>query len=130
MSDRTPAQHVSDATEAIRAANHATLTDHPRDGWRYASDACNVAGSSAQLLIGLHQLVDQVGSTLSRACEAGLLSGDTVGGPDAPSAALDALEASRRTVYAAAIAVRLARDATARVAGTLNAEEAADELPR
>lgn len=61
---KTPAQLASDAAEAVRALNHATLSPGG-EGWRHPGDAYSVIGGLDQMVRGLDQSLDQVWSLLA-----------------------------------------------------------------
>ena len=74
MPDKTPAQLADDAYEAVRALNHATLSE--RDGWRYLGDAYSTVANLSALAGGLPQALDQIGALVERLALAGNLRSD------------------------------------------------------
>lgn len=62
MPDKTPAEFASQAAEAVRQLNHATLSPQPSDDWTYPSHAYSVVGGLAQLAMTLPQALDQIGA--------------------------------------------------------------------
>ncbi|MDX2986530.1 hypothetical protein [Streptomyces caniscabiei] len=58
MTEKTPAQLSDDAYEAVRALNHATLSE--RDGWQYPGDAYSTVANLSALAGGLPQALGQI----------------------------------------------------------------------
>ncbi|MFI7096741.1 hypothetical protein [Streptomyces lydicus] len=57
MADNTPAQLASNAEDAVRALNHATLSTS--EGWEYPGDAYSVVGPLQALASRLPQAIGQ-----------------------------------------------------------------------
>ena len=69
MTDATPAQHASQAADAIRAINHATRS--PADNWQYPSDVYDLVGSLTRMAMMLPQALDQATRLIVDLNEAG-----------------------------------------------------------
>lgn len=94
---KTPADHASDAAEAIRALNHATLSVPGLD-WEYPSNAYSVIGGLERATGYLPQALDQIGRLLF-ALAASNSMGSTTGSAqerynEADAALIDAREAA------------------------------------
>lgn len=76
MTDKTPAQHASNAADAVRAINHATLSPLPNDGWTYPSDAYSIVGGLSQMAMMLPQALDQIGNFIEKMSVEGHLHSD------------------------------------------------------
>jgi len=88
----TPAQLVNDAAEAIRSANHATLSAGPALGWEFPSDAYDVVGNLLEMVQRLPQLLGQVEVFTQHLAEGDHIRSDRGGnGTTEVAAALDAL---------------------------------------
>jgi hypothetical protein len=103
---KTPAQLASDAAEAVRGLNHATLSLGHLD-WEYPSNAYSVIGGLERAVAYLPQALEQTWKLLSGLAADGHV-GSTTGNPDEDlSAASAALEEAR--AYAAALNAALQR---------------------
>lgn len=109
--DRTPAQLADDAAEAIRSANHATLTS-PREGWEFPSDAYDVVGALLVMVQRLPQLLEQTGAHVQQLADEGHVRSDRGGnGADEVAAALDAIGRASADAVAMAAALDTAHSA-------------------
>jgi hypothetical protein len=89
---KTPAQLADDAAEAVRSANHATLSAGPALGWEFPSDAYDVIGNLLAMVQRLPQLLEQTGAHVQRLATADHVRSDRGGnGADEVAAALDAI---------------------------------------
>jgi hypothetical protein len=105
MDAKTPAELADAAAEAVRSANHATLTG-PALGWEFPSDAYDVIGHLLALVQRLPQLLQQTGAHVQRLADTGHVRSDYGGnGVAEVVAVLDAL--GRASADAAAMAAAL-----------------------
>jgi hypothetical protein len=74
---KTPAALADQAAESIRSLNHATLSGRP--GWEYPSDAYDVVGDLARLVMMLPQAIEQCGKFFDALVEAGHVGVDGYG---------------------------------------------------
>lgn len=86
MSEKTPAQLSDTAYEAIRALNHATMSE--RDGWKYPADAYSTAANLSALAGGLPQALGQLESLIGQMESDGNLKSDK-GPEDLPGRLVD-----------------------------------------
>ncbi|MBE4790261.1 hypothetical protein [Streptomyces caniscabiei] len=86
MAEKTPAQLSDDAYEAVRALNHATLSE--RDGWQYPGHAYSTVANLSALAGGLPQALGQLESLIGRLEDADRLKSDK-GPEDLPSRLID-----------------------------------------
>ena len=107
---RTPAQLADDAAEAIRGANHATLSARP--GWEFPADAYSVVGDLLAMVQRLPQLLEQTGVHVQRLADGGHVRSDRGGnGAAEVAAALDALSRASTDALAMAAALDTAHSA-------------------
>lgn len=103
---KTPAQLADDAAEAVRSANHATLSADPALGWEFPSDAYDVIGHLQAMARRLPQLFQQTEAFIGRLADGDHIRSDRGGnGAAEVNAALDAL--SRASTDAVAMAAAL-----------------------
>lgn len=106
---KTPAQHLSDAAEGVRAFNHTSRSATVED-WRYPSDAYTALGNLSYLVQMLGQAVEQSTRPVMRTHEHGRVRIDGNGDADAAvmelvlaredaSAAADALTAAVQRMH-------------------------------
>lgn len=108
---KTPAQLASDAAEAVRGLNHATLSPGHLD-WEYPSNAYSVIGGLERATGSLPQALEQVWSLLSGLAADGHV-GSTTGDPDKDlTAAHAALKEARAAAGALNAALQRAHSAT------------------
>ncbi len=101
---KTPAQLADDAAEAIRSANHATMSIRP--GWEFPADAYSVVGNLLVMVQRLPQLLEQVEVFTQHLADGDHIRSDRGGnGAEEVAAALDAL--SRASTDAVAMAASL-----------------------
>ena len=101
----TPAQLASQAAEAVRSLNHATIT--VGEGWEYAPQAYQVLGQLAHLARMLPQAVEQTLLPAQNTHQDGWL---TVDGGGAPDRAIKHLGDAVRTAVQAAELLAAALD--------------------
>jgi hypothetical protein len=108
---KTPAELADVAAEAIRSANHATLTT-PALGWEFPSDAYDVVGRLLTMVQRLPQLLEQAGAHVQRLADTGYVRSDRGGdGAEEVAAALDALGRAGTDAVAMAAALGTAHGA-------------------
>lgn len=107
---KSPAQHASDAAEAIRALNHATLS--PADDWEYPSHAYDVIGGLERATDGLSQAIDQTRFLLIKVACVGSLGSTTGNAQQDFFTAHDALEEAAAAAAQLNAALQRAHNAT------------------
>jgi hypothetical protein len=109
---KTPAQLADEAAEAIRSANHVTLSAGPADGWEFPSDAYEVIGHLVALVQRLPQLLAQTGAHVQRLADGDHVRSDRGGnGAEEVAAALDAIGRASTDAVAMAAALSTAHSA-------------------
>lgn len=112
MDAKTPAELADAAAEAVRSANHATLTAGPALGWEFPSDAYDVVGHLLAMVQRLPQLLEQTGAHVQRLADGGHVRSDRGGnGAEEVAAVLDALGRASTDAVAMAAALDTAHGA-------------------
>lgn len=107
----TPARHLDQAAEHIRAFNHASLTTG--DDWQYPSDAYTAIGNLSHLAGMLEQAIEQSARPVMRAHEHGRVRIDNGGDPDQKvNELLQARKDAMRAAAALTAAVQRMHNAT------------------
>lgn len=107
---KTPAQLADDAAEAVRSANHATMSTRP--GWEFPADAYSVVGNLLEMVQRLPQLLEQTGVHVQRLADGDHVRSDRGGnGAAEVAAALDALNRASTDALSLAAALDTAHSA-------------------
>jgi hypothetical protein len=109
------------ASEAIRAANHATINRQPVPGLTAASEASDTVAVLAELAYRLPQLCEQLADILTAAAQQGSLTGPA----EAPASAAGDLREAAGIVSTAATVLDMAHQTLGGVGGWLSTEAAA-----
>ncbi|MFD5899123.1 hypothetical protein [Streptomyces sp. NPDC060366] len=96
---KTPAQHLSDAGDAVRAFNHASRNASVKD-WQFPSHAYDALGNLSYLVQMLGQAVEQSARPVMRTHEHGRVRID--GNGDADAKVMELVLAREDAVAAAA----------------------------
>ncbi|GAQ64075.1 hypothetical protein [Streptomyces scabiei] len=108
---QTPARHLDQAAEQIRAFNHTSRA--AGDGWQYPSDAYAAIGNLSHLAGMLGQAIEQSTGPVMRAYEHGRVRIDNGGDPDQKvSELVQAREDAMRAAAALTAAVQRMHNAT------------------
>ncbi|MFJ8153922.1 hypothetical protein [Streptomyces sp. NPDC094468] len=121
MNDPTPAQLASQAAEAVRTLNHATIS--VEKGWEHAPHAYHVIGQLAHLARMLPQAVEQTLLPAQNTHQHGRL---TVDGRGTPERALKHLGDAVRTAVQAAELLAAALDHAHAAASPLGVDTSGD----
>jgi hypothetical protein len=116
-----PAWLAHVASEAIRAANHATINRQPVPGLTAAADVYDTVAALAELAYRLPQLCEQLADLLTIAAQQGTLTGPA----EAPASTAGDLREAAGIASTAAVVLDLAHQTLGGVGGWLGSDAAA-----
>lgn len=109
------------ASEAIRAANHATINRQPVPGLTAAAEASDTVAALAELARRLPQLCEQLADILTIADQQGTLTGPAM----APTSAAGDLREAAGIASTAALVLDMAHQRLSAIGGWLGSDAAA-----
>jgi hypothetical protein len=98
---KKPAELATEAAEAVRSLNHATLRHRTGEGWEYPSDAYDVLGELSLVAMRMPQALEQAGKFVDAIADDGRLGVDA-GGTDVAGMQTDLGAAIKDAIDAAA----------------------------